>query len=64
MKINKFDNFEKMSIDEMNKVNGGGLGTSWQSSGGAGYDRWYLFKRKNTSTLDGEGDPDGHMDYM
>lgn len=59
-------NFEKISIDSMRKINGGGISTckpSGSTSCGQS-DVWYLWKKNNTSSVDTDNQPVGHLDFI
>lgn len=57
--------FKKHEINHANKINAGGISTSYESSvtGAKCTDTWYMFKKNNTTTVDLEGNPDGRVDY-
>lgn len=68
MNHSKLNQFKKHEISSSNATVGGGINTTYGdnnggSTGGSYQDTWYLFKKKNESTVTIDGEPDGHTDY-
>ena len=57
--------FEKHQVSNLNKSNGGGIGTTYNTGTTLTCykDTWYLFEGNQKSTVDEEGNAVGNTDY-